>query len=84
VNIIAKSTAPAFFVTLQSASASRKSAPTSAGALANHTRNPALIPNFFGSGVPEYPGMIVARDKEMMDAQLVEVKSRRPNYCIGA
>ena len=31
---------------------------SSAGAFANHTRNPALIPNFFGSGVPEYPGIL--------------------------
>jgi hypothetical protein len=58
VNIIAQSSAPEFFVTVHSASASRNSSRTLAGALGNHTRNPALIPNFFGSGVPEYPGMI--------------------------
>jgi hypothetical protein len=37
--------------------ASRNSRRTSAGALSREMRNPLLIPNFFGSGVPEYPGM---------------------------
>src|SRR5437588_11199394 len=37
--------------------ASPNSVRTSAGALTRHIRNPFLIPNFFGSGVPEYPGI---------------------------
>jgi len=39
---------------LQPASSALKSALTSGGASTRHTRNPALIPSFFGSGVPEY------------------------------
>src|SRR6476660_9746026 len=33
------------------------SAITSTGASVRETRYPSLIPSFFGSGVPEYPGM---------------------------
>jgi hypothetical protein len=64
--IIAKSSVSrcSCFTISHSAIASCNVARTSAGALANCTRNPALIPNFFGSGVPEYPGVsLIARHK---------------------
>src|SRR5882757_6268190 len=40
-----------------SASASRSSDRTSGGMPIKATRWPALMPSFFGNGVPEYPGM---------------------------
>ena len=58
VNTITKSSAFPCFTTTHPAKASRNSAHTSAGAFANCARNPALIPNFFGRGVPEYPGIV--------------------------
>lgn len=44
------------------ASASLSSDFTSAGICSKATRNPSLMPNFFGRGVPEYPGMKFALD----------------------
>src|ERR1700744_2399646 len=41
----------------QSANEERSSERTSSGKLRKCVRKPALIPSFFGSGVPEYPGM---------------------------
>src|SRR5206468_6646630 len=59
VNTIAKSIAVLPSLTIsQAASSVLNSARTSAGTSANDTRNPALMPNFFGSGVSEYPGMM--------------------------
>jgi len=49
--------AAAAFATRHFASASLSSVQTSAGMPIRATRYPSLMPNFFGSGVPEYPGM---------------------------
>jgi hypothetical protein len=57
VNTITKSSESPCLTMLHSDNAGDNSARTSAGAFANCARNPALIPNFFGSGVPEYPGI---------------------------
>lgn len=65
LNNMAKSSAPAWpplaeslcDSTRQSASASLNSARTSSGAFTKKMRKPGLMPSFFGSGVPEYPGM---------------------------
>jgi hypothetical protein len=45
------------FTMRHSARASRSSDRTSLGIPISAARNPALIPSFFGSGVPEYPGI---------------------------
>jgi hypothetical protein len=58
------SMSPGFVFILHPANASRNSARTSAGAFAKRTRKPGLMPNFFGSGVPEYPGILMAREKK--------------------
>ena len=58
VNSIAKSSRPLPLLTLSHpAIADFNSARTSSGTSTSQTRKPALIPSFFGSGVPEYPGM---------------------------
>jgi hypothetical protein len=84
VNIIAKSSESESFTTLHSANASRNSAHTSAGVFAILTRNPVLIPNFFGSGVPEYPGILIACEKD----RVTQAETRKPeavfSYCTGA
>src|ERR1700683_3825858 len=67
VNSITKSSiSPGFVFIPHSAKASRNSARTSAGAFAKRTRKPGLIPNFFGRGVPEYPGILMAREKKKL------------------
>src|SRR5579863_10314326 len=59
--IMAKSNGPSLlFATEQSDRAVFNSLCTSAGKSEKATRNPGLIPSFFGKGVPEYPGMKVA------------------------
>src|ERR1035438_6583987 len=60
VKTMAKSS-PAFpsLTVSHPASAVLNSASTSGGASTRQTRAPGLIPNFFGSGVPEYPGMLL-------------------------
>jgi hypothetical protein len=61
VNSMAKSIVSEFFLssffTSQAARGSRNSFRTSAGACNKCARKPGLIPNFFESGVPEYPGI---------------------------
>jgi hypothetical protein len=57
VNNMEKSRALGGFGVVHLASASRSSSRTSAGWFTKCTRKFALIPNFCGSGVPEYPGM---------------------------
>jgi hypothetical protein len=48
---------------LQSANSFASSDRTSAGARTSNTRNPGLIPNFLGSGVPEYPGIVFCGER---------------------
>jgi hypothetical protein len=57
VNIMAKSNGVLPFPSLQAPSAALSSSCTSVGASVKDTQNPGLIPSFFGSGVPEYPGI---------------------------
>src|ERR1700721_251798 len=58
VNVMAKSTSAASFERISHfASSDFSSFFTSGALLTRRTRKPSLIPNFFGSGVPEYPGM---------------------------
>jgi hypothetical protein len=53
----AKSSEPPGLVSSHWESADRSSVRTSVGAFVRRTRNPGLMPSFFGRGVPEYPGM---------------------------
>src|ERR1700729_1401583 len=77
VNSITKSSASPCLTMLHSDNAWDNSARTSAGAFANCARNPALIPNFFGSGVPEYPGIQLPVSK----TNVREARSQKPTYC---
>ena len=83
VNIMAKSSAPSRFI-LHSASGACNSARTSAGAFDNQTRNPALMPNFVGSGVPEYPGILMARVKKLPERNWKPEARKLETYCTGA
>jgi hypothetical protein len=77
VNTIAKSSG-VFLLSVVSHPASSvfNSAHTSGGGSVRHTRNPGLIPNFFGSGVPEYPGM------QLAGSSISEAEGCA--YCVGA
>src|SRR5579862_468586 len=50
-----------FWTTLQFFRAAANSARTSFGASTRRTTKPSLMPSFFGSGVPEYPGIFAPK-----------------------
>src|SRR5579863_1494633 len=80
VNAIAKSTGFLESRAIsQSARVGFNSARTSGGAFIRQTRNPGLMPSFFGSGVPEYLGIeISARTAKKLNHEGHEGSRREP------